>query len=117
MFDAGCLDDVSDYDIYSLFGNALDNAIEACEKLADEERRVIKLTGVMRGRLASINIVNYFDELDRNGQGEIITTKSDKTSHGYGLKSIRMIVARLGGDMSVTTENGIFDVSIMLPKS
>lgn len=116
MFDTGCLDDISDYDIYSLFGNALDNAIEASEKITDANRKVIKLTGTMRGALASINIVNYYEELRRNEQGDIITTKRDKNSHGYGLKSIRMTVDRLGGDMSVTVEHGMFDLNIMLPK-
>lgn len=117
MFDTGCLDGISDYDIYSLFGNALDNAIEASEKIADANRKVIKLTGTMRGALASINIVNYYEELHRNEQGDIITTKRDKDSHGYGLKSIRMTVDRLGGGMSVTAEHGMFDLNIMLPKN
>ncbi|WP_018142894.1 ATP-binding protein [Alloscardovia criceti] len=115
MIDATCVEGINDHDIYSLFGNALDNAIEATEKIQDEDKRVIKLTGTMRGALAHINIVNYFEELQRNEQGEILTTKSDFSSHGYGLKSMRMIVEKLGGDMTITTDEGIFDLHILLP--
>ncbi|OZG61429.1 GHKL domain-containing protein [Bifidobacterium lemurum] len=116
MVDEHCLDWVSDYDIYSLFGNALDNAIEALERLDDEERRVMKLTGARRGNLTNIHVTNYFDHIRRDGSGGLATLKADAEAHGYGVKSIRMIVERLGGDMTITAEDGIFDLNIVLPK-
>jgi len=116
MADATCVDWISDYDIYSLFGNALDNAIEALRRLDDPQRRVVKLTMAIRGDLVSIRISNYFDHVIRSGNGDLITTKTDPASHGYGVKSIRMIVDALDGDMVITTEDGVFELGIVLPR-
>lgn len=115
MIDAECLTGVSDYDIYSVFGNALDNAIEASEQLSDPERRVIKLTGVRRGRLVNIHVTNYYDHVDCDGDGNLVTSKSDASAHGYGVKSIRMTIGRLGGDVDITAADGIFDLNIVFP--
>lgn len=115
MMDAGCLEGVVDRDIYSLFGNALDNAIEALERVADPERRVAKLTGVRRGKLANIHLTNYYEHVARDDSGALVTTKDDTLAHGFGLKSMRMIVEGLGGDMTTIADDGIFDLNIVLP--
>lgn len=115
MVDIDCLTGMGDYDVYSVFGNALDNAIEASERLDDPERRVIKLTGVRRGELANIHVTNYFDRVKRDGDGNLVTSKADASTHGYGVKSIRMAIGRLGGDVDITAVDGIFDLNIVLP--
>ena len=43
------------------------------------------------------------------------TSKDDERYHGFGLKSIRMIVDRLGGNMVITPTEGRFSLSILLP--
>ncbi|PLS25807.1 signal transduction histidine kinase regulating citrate/malate metabolism [Bifidobacterium imperatoris] len=116
MADAACVDWMSDYDIYSLFGNALDNAIEAVEKLENPEQRVIKLTAVLRGNLVNIHISNYYNTIHCDDDGTLRTTKTDAASHGYGITSMRMIAERLGGDLAITTDNDIFDLGLILPK-
>lgn len=70
----------------------------------------------IRGDLVSIRISNYFDHVIRSGNGDLITTKTDPASHGYGVKSIRMIVDALDGDMVITTEDGVFELGIVLPR-
>lgn len=114
--DGKLLKGMSSMDIASLFGNALDNAIEALRRLDDPQRRVVKLTMAIRGDLVSIRISNYFDHVIRSGNGDLITTKTDPASHGYGVKSIRMIVDALDGDMVITTEDGVFELGIVLPR-
>lgn len=116
MADAACVNWMSDYDIYSLFGNALDNAIEAVEKLNNPEQRVIKLTATLRGNIATIHISNYYSTIHRDDDGTLRTTKVDTASHGYGITSMRMIVERLGGDLAITTHDDIFDLGLILPK-
>lgn len=116
MADASCVSWLSDYDIYSLFGNALDNAIEAVEKLENPAQRVIKLTSTVRGSLIIIHISNYYETIRHNESGALVTTKSDTASHGYGIASMRMIAQRLGGDLTITTHDGIFDLGLLLPK-
>lgn len=116
MVDAACVEWIADRDIYALFGNILDNAIEASERITDPGRRVIKLTASLRGSLVNIHASNYFDRIARTDGGDLLTTKPDASAHGYGLKSIRMIIADLGGALTINTDDGIFDLSIVLPR-
>ena len=116
MADAGNVVWIDDYDLYSLFGNMLDNALEATERLGDPERRVVKLTVTGRTGMTMIRISNYFDDIHYDEQGRLRTGKADAASHGYGMASIRMIVERLGGEMAVTADEGIFTLSIVLPR-
>lgn len=103
-------------DIYVLFGNLVDNAIEAVTNLKDVNRRVIGLNIFARKKMLAINVNNYYGgELILDEKGMPITTKSDKISHGYGMKSIRMIVEKYNGDINVTAQNSVFNVSILLP--
>ena len=57
--DGEALGFIADADIYTLFGNALDNAIEAVMRLP-EEKRVISLTTKQNGNLLSVNIRNFY---------------------------------------------------------
>lgn len=115
MVDAHCLDGVSDYDIYSLFGNALDNAIEAVERVEDPERRVVKLTALVEGAFSSIHVTNYYDSLREDGHGGLATTKDDAASHGYGMRSMRAIVEGLDGAMGFSADDGLFDLHLVFP--
>ena len=77
-------------DVYSIFGNALDNAIEAVRRLDDPEQKVINLMAVCHGPFLDIHVYNCFEgELSLDG-GLPRTSKPDSASHGYGLKSMRL---------------------------
>jgi hypothetical protein len=115
MVDGSLLSFVRDTDIYSLFGNALDNSIEAVSKLSDPQKRTIKLTVQKQGNFASISFINYFEGKISFDQGLSQTTKRDHEGyHGYGTKSIKMIAERYGGDISVVTEGNVFILNILL---
>lgn len=114
--DGKTLDFMKNSDVYSLFGNALDNAIEAVMKLEDKARRVIGLKVYSVGGLVTINVKNFFDgDITFNADGLPGTTKKDKGLHGYGMKSISMIVEKYGGDLSLQAKNGVFNLNILLP--
>lgn len=105
---------MSEADVYSLFGNILDNAIEASEKLEDKGKRVISLSIRKNGYFVSIHAENYFaGKLNFSG-GLPQTTKKDAGLHGYGLKSIGMLVDKYGGSMKVGTKEDRFFLDIML---
>lgn len=100
-------------DIYSLFGNIIDNAIEAVQGL-EEGKRVIGLRVRAVNDLLSINANNYYEktiEFSRNGMPK--TTKLDKEFHGYGLKSVKSVCERYDGDLSISAENNVFNINIM----
>lgn len=116
MADCRSLQFIKESDLYVLFGNAVDNAIEAVMKISDENQRYIGLSVYSRGKLVSVNLNNYFsDELNLDEEGFPVTTKKNKDDHGFGLKSIRMIAERYGGDVSVSLEGNIFNLNIILP--
>lgn len=103
---------IADVDIYTLFGNALDNAIEAVMRLP-EDRRVVSLTTKQSGKLFSVSLRNFYDGEVRLVNGLPVTTKSDSGYHGFGVKSIKEIAERYGGDVSVVAEDGVFTLNVL----
>lgn len=102
-------------DIYILFGNLLDNAIEACERLKNDEEKVISLTIKENAGFIYIEENNYFlGELIKEND-KVMTIKKDKEYHGFGLKSIKDIVTRYEGVVTFNDENHIFNLRILIP--
>lgn len=101
-------------DIYSLFGNAIDNAIEAVDKLSDVEKRCISVKGRADKGMFVIHIENFYEGDISFDSGLPQTTKKDKRYHGFGMKSIRMITEKYHGYFKVKAENGLFAVNILL---
>ena len=113
MIDGGLFSFLSEREIYSLFGNALDNALEAASQVADESSRMISLKSNARGEMVVLQIENtYAGERELN-DGLPATTKQGG-GHGFGLRSIQRIAQRWGGDMSVRAEGGIFKLSVFM---
>lgn len=98
--------------VYSLFNNALSNAIEAVRKLPDPEKRVISLFVERRGSSVEIEVTNYFDGVIAAPGG---TTKADSHRHGFGTMSMRYVAEEYGGSCSVRTTRDIFTLNISIP--
>ena len=115
--DGGCLQFLTESEIYSLFGNALSNAIEAsCE--VEEEKRQISIIIRASGDLISINITNYYWGELRFDEGLPATTHSDPQDfHGYGMKSMRTIARKYGGEINVKAADGVFVLTVWLVNS
>lgn len=90
---------ISDSEIISLFGNLLDNAIEACEKIK-EGKRWISVRIEKQNSLIFIEIMNSIAEPPLQKNGKLISRKADGEMHGYGLKSVRYIVDKYEGVFS-----------------
>ncbi len=106
---------MSEVDVYSLFGNILDNAIEASEKLDDREKRVVSLSLEKRDYFIYVHAENYFSGKISFSGGLPRTTKSDGGLHGYGIKSIRMLVDKYGGSTKIDTKEDRFMLDLMFP--
>lgn len=111
LVDGEKLSRLSEPDIYSLFGNALDNAVE-CEEKRPEGSRLIHLSIKDIGNMLFIRVENAYDG-PKITDGEIETSKDDKRHHGFGIKSMRRIVEKYGGEMDVNTANGLFCLTCM----
>lgn len=115
IVDGGRLDFMSDSDMCSLFGNALDNAIEATCRIEDREKRSIGLNVKQSREFVSVCVRNSFDG-DITFDGDLPeTTKGDTINHGYGMKSMRSITERYDGQLSVTAEDGVFTLNMLFP--
>ena len=102
-------------DIVSLFGNALDNAIEYEKTVENKNKRYILLKVYRKVNLLSIHVENYCTESYDLRDGLPATTKSDKDNHGFGLKSIRYVAQKYGGNVTVKSEGGLFTLDVILP--
>lgn len=104
-------------DICTIYGNAIDNAIEACKEIKDESvnKRIAIKTTLVNSFLV-IRITNTFSgEIKKDGQ-EIITTKQDKSCHGIGLKNIRYAVEKYEGELKIDYTETEFNLTIIVPK-
>ena len=113
--DGAALDFMDVMDISNLFGNALDNAIEGVDKVADPERRLIHLSVARQKGFAAIRIENCYDGELHFENGLPVTTKKDDRYHGFGLKSIQNTAAKYGGTATVTTHDGWFELRVLMP--
>ena len=103
-------------DLYALFGNALENAFEAVRLLNDPEKRNISLLIRRVANMASIHIENYFEgEITYDSYGNLMSSKMDKESHGYGVRSMRQIVEKYGGTMTISVDEQTFAVNMLIP--
>ena len=115
LVDGECLEGIGAVDLFALFGNALDNAIEACAKLPNPDDRLISLRVERQGSLARIDVENTCEGTVELVDGLPVTTKDDVNYHGFGVRSIQMVVERHGGNMVITPGDGSFLLSILLP--
>lgn len=110
--DGAKLSFMSDEDIYSLFGNIIDNAIEAVNTLP-EEKRIISLNVKSVGNMLSISIYNFYDGKIILDNGLPVSSKNDSRYHGFGLKSVKMICEKYHGTLQIKTDDGKFAISIL----
>ena len=96
---------VTAVDMYVILGNALDNAIEACEAISREQRWVRLKMGVFQSMLF-LQIQNpYADDYFLRVRGK---------NHGFGLQSIQRCVEKHDGDLTIKKENKIFNLSLRM---
>lgn len=114
--DGKLLDFIHVIDLCTIFGNALDNAIEAAALVEDAERRMVHMSVSRKKNFLMITLRNTTDgELELRPDGNPATTKADAFSHGYGLKSIRQAVSKYGGTAEFGIRDGFFTLQIMIP--
>lgn len=106
---------MSDIDIYALFGNMLDNAIEAVERIEDEDSRIVSFSVRTSNGAIFVHAENTFKEPPNFIDGVPQTIKTDKRMHGFGTKSMLSIAKKYGGNLTMKAENGIFYLDAILP--
>ena len=114
MAEAGGIRYIEEADLYAMFGNALENAIEAAEKLSDPRKKQISFTMRRVGGFYIVQLQNYTQDVLSFQDGLPRTTKEDKRNHGIGVRSMQLLVEKYGGQMSYQQEEDVVELSLML---
>lgn len=99
----------------SILGNALDNAVEATDKVKDPSKRIIQICMSYKQESLFIRIVNPFDgKIITNAKGQILSAKRNFHEEGIGLQSIKSSLRDNCGNVEVKYKNNEFCISILL---
>lgn len=116
--DGSSIDFMEKSDVFSLVGNAFENAVEAVLKLDETEKRQISARIESKGEYIFLNVTNYFCGNIVSDEGLPSTSKEYEIGdHGFGLKSMKKIARRYGGDMKINIDGDIFNLSIYVIKN
>ena len=102
-------------DICTIFGNALDNAIESVTFIEDPEKRLIHMSISQKKNFVVIQINNYCENNIVMKNGYPVTTKADKGNHGFGLKSIRYTLEKYHGMLNIAVNDSWFELKMLIP--
>lgn len=118
VVDGKLLDFMDTMDLCSILGNALDNAIEYESKLKDQEKRLIHVAIFAQKNFVILRFENYFEgELNMKADGALPTTKTKKKEfHGFGIRSIKYVVNKYEGAVSITQNGEWFELKILIPR-
>ena len=114
--DGALLDFIHVADLCSIFGNAMDNAIEATSFVHDEKKRLIHMSVSSQRNFVLIRFANYIEEMPEINDNFPQTTKQDKQNHGFGIKSINYTVEKYKGHAQYELKENWFELSILLPR-
>lgn len=101
------------FEISSLFGNLLTNAIEACQNCSPSP--IIDLKGKCVDSKIIIRAENPILKPIHQMSGKFLTTKNSPAMHGRGITIMKKIVEKYDGHMHISTTDNIFKITILLP--
>ena len=101
---------ISDSDLCIIFGNCIENAIEACRRL--EDGKFIKISSKIAGKMLTITIDNSFDGIIK--ENGIAFWSLKRESEGIGISSVKAVVEKYGGTARFEPNDNIFQVSVLL---
>lgn len=112
----GC--SVNEYDLCILFGNLLDNALEACERLQRKENKqgeqpFIRAQAQTVKNCFLLEVKNSMDAEERQANGS--AKEGNPHGHGIGLLNVGDVVRRYNGVMNTEIQNSMFDISVLFP--
>ena len=113
--DGKLLEGIDVVDLFTMLGNALDNAVEGVEKCPGDQLKSIAVRIWQKDLFTVIDVKNTCSEEVRFSNGLPITSKGDTANHGFGVRSIRSIAEKYGGTVNIKAENNLFTLTILFP--
>lgn len=108
---------INEFDLCVLFGNILDNALEACERLRQEREQEIRpFIRVQAGAVKKCFIVDVKNSMSAaEGLRGGLAEKEKQNGHGIGLLNVGDVVHGYNGAMNTEMRDGVFNISVLLP--
>lgn len=109
---------IDEFDLCVLFGNILDNAVEACERLQrkDQGQGVQPFIRVQAGAVKSCFLLEVTNSMDEDERKKSRTMeKENPQGYGIGLLNVGDVVREYNGVMKTEIQNGVYDISVLLP--
>ena len=113
--DIGGADFIEPLDISTLFGNGIDNAIEASGKLPEEQRVIEVKAGRVNDFISILIENNCVEGQAADKAGKHRTTKADSFLHGFGIANMEKTAEKYGGTCTTRQEDGKFTLKILIP--
>ena len=113
--DISSADFIEPLDISTLFGNGIDNAMEASEKLPQEQRVIAVKAGRVNDFISILIENNCVEGQAADKTGKHRTTKADSFLHGFGITNMQKTAEKYGGTCTTRQEDGRFTLKILLP--
>lgn len=106
------------FDVSIILINVLENALDACTKQSLESKSFIIITSSKKKNLFFIDVKNSFQSQIKfdNTTKLPVSSKSDKSIHGIGLKNVQTVARKYFGDIDIEIKNTVFNVTVMLKK-
>ncbi len=102
---------IDTFSINVILGNLLENAIEASQK---SKEKYLKIDVRVKKGLFLIRIENSFKEPPIIEKGEIMSSKRSITNHGIGIKSVKAVIEKQGGEFDISWKGNRFTAKAML---
>lgn len=103
---------IPDSDLCVIFGNCLENAFEACQRM-DHGERYIRLSSVLKGHSLAVNICNSFNGIIRQEYGAVLSSKRIN-EEGIGISSVQTVCKKYNGVFDFSYDTNKFHTSIVL---
>lgn len=109
------LSGIADFDLSVMLGNALDNAIEACNRIRRKDRQ--KFVRVQTGAAKHFFILEIRNSMEYAGDPSVVlsTCKVPSSWHGMGMAGMKAMLEKYRGTMNIELQPGVFCLSLMLP--
>ena len=104
---------VEEYDLFMILSNLLENAVEAAQQ-CEEGERYIRLQIFTVNRMFFLLVENSYEKEPEERDGRFVTSKGDRSAHGWGLENVKETVKRYGGECEIRYGNQVFSLQIIL---
>ena len=110
------VDFIKPIDVSSIFANILDNAIEACDKIQDENiNKYIRIKGTISKSYFVLKCENSKVNMIKLNENKLLSDKMDKFKHGIGIQSIKSSLEKYEGEILFEDEKNKFTLNIYIP--